>query len=31
MAKLVLTVNGTKRSVEVSAEETLLSLLRNRL
>jgi aerobic-type carbon monoxide dehydrogenase small subunit (CoxS/CutS family) len=30
MAKLVLTVNGTKRSVEVSAEETLLSLLRDR-
>jgi aerobic-type carbon monoxide dehydrogenase small subunit (CoxS/CutS family) len=31
MAKLVLTVNGTKRSVEVSPDETLLSLLRDRL
>jgi aerobic-type carbon monoxide dehydrogenase small subunit (CoxS/CutS family) len=31
MAKLVLTVNGAKRSVEVSPEETLLSVLRNRL
>jgi aerobic-type carbon monoxide dehydrogenase small subunit (CoxS/CutS family) len=31
MAKLVLIVNGAKRSVEVSPEETLLSVLRNRL
>jgi aerobic-type carbon monoxide dehydrogenase small subunit (CoxS/CutS family) len=31
MAKLVLSVNGAKRSVEVPPEETLLSVLRNRL
>jgi aerobic-type carbon monoxide dehydrogenase small subunit (CoxS/CutS family) len=31
MAKFVLAVNGAKRSVEVPPEETLLSVLRNRL
>jgi aerobic-type carbon monoxide dehydrogenase small subunit (CoxS/CutS family) len=31
MVKLVLSVNGAKRSVEASAEETLLSVLRDRL
>jgi aerobic-type carbon monoxide dehydrogenase small subunit (CoxS/CutS family) len=31
MAKFVLTVNGAKRPVEVPPEETLLSVLRNRL
>jgi aerobic-type carbon monoxide dehydrogenase small subunit (CoxS/CutS family) len=31
MATVVLTVNGAKRKVEASPEETLLSVLRNRL
>ena len=31
MATVVLTVNGAKRKVEASPDETLLSLLRNRL
>jgi aerobic-type carbon monoxide dehydrogenase small subunit (CoxS/CutS family) len=31
MAKLVLTVNGAKRRVEASPDESLLSVLRNRL
>jgi aerobic-type carbon monoxide dehydrogenase small subunit (CoxS/CutS family) len=31
MAKLVLTVNGAKRGVEASPDESLLSVLRNRL
>jgi aerobic-type carbon monoxide dehydrogenase small subunit (CoxS/CutS family) len=31
MSRLVLTVNGTKRSVEAPPEESLLSVLRNRL